>query len=135
MGLVRNYLLLNGVIPTTPTDKDAEVLLYVTVDIFGLIRSRFDAFVYNNERVKAETSLEMMAFDRSGKLIMGPTSSNEVAQYTEHYLLWAGPLNTREKVETGDGLLVDFSDVGKEKTSKQNEKPEMKVVNHILGKN
>ncbi len=137
MGLVRNYLLLNGVIPTTPTDGNADVLLYVTVDIFGTIRSRFDAFIYNNERVKAETSFEMMAFDRTGKLIMPPRNSNEVAEYTEHYLFWAGPLNTREKVYEGEGLLVDFSTVTDESTGSEKLKKDEKekVVNHILGAN
>ncbi len=137
MGLVRNYLLLNKVIPTTPTDKDAEVLLYVTVDIFGIVRSRFDTFVYNNERVKAETSFEMMAFDRTGKMIMAPTNSNEVAEYTEHYLFWAGPVNTREKVHEGEGLLIDFSDLGHESkgSGKQKETNKKRVVDHIFGAN
>ncbi len=137
MGLVRNYLLLNGVIPTTPTDKDADVLLYVTVDIFGIVRSRFDTFVYNHERVKAETSFEMMAFDRTGKMIMAPTTSNEVAEYTEHYLFWAGPLNTREKVHEGEGLLIDFSDLANQPQGSGEEKEagKEKVVDHLFGSN
>ncbi len=137
MGLVRNYLLLNGIIPTTPTDEDAEALLYVTVDIFGTVRSRFDAFFYNNERVKAETSFEMMAFDRTGKLIMAPRNSNDVAEYTEHYLFWAGPLNTREKVYDGEGLLVDFSDVTSQPVRSEEQKKNVnkKVVDHIWGAN
>ncbi|MFW5330182.1 hypothetical protein [Hydrogenophaga sp. ZJX-1] len=76
MGLVRNYLLFSGVIPTTPTDPNAEVLVYITVDIFGTVRSRFDALVYNNETVKAETSFEISAFDRAGNLIMRPQVAN-----------------------------------------------------------
>lgn len=109
MGLVRNYMLLSGVTPTTPNDPTAEVLVYVTVDIFGTVRSRFDAILYNNETVKAETSFEIMAFDREGKNMLKPQVANSEAQYREHYLLWAGPLTTNEKVYQGQGLLVDFS--------------------------
>lgn len=119
MGLVRNYMLLNGVTPTTPNDPTAEALVYVTVDIFGTVRSRFDAILYNNETVKAETSFEIMAFDREGRNILKPQVSNAEAQYREHYLLWAGPLTTNEKVYEGQGLLVDFTRVdGKKATYK-----------------
>lgn len=111
MGLVRSYLLLNGVTPTTPNDPTAEVLVYVTVDIFGTVRSRFDALVYNNETVKAETSFELMAFDREGQLILRPQVANREARYREHYLLWTGPITSQEHVYPGDGLLVDFTQV------------------------
>jgi hypothetical protein len=111
MGLVRNYLMLKGVVPTTPNDPNADVLLYVTVDIFGTVRSRFDALLYNNETVKAETSLEIMAFDRTGQLILAPQSSNREARYREHYVLWTGPVTSHEQVYPGQGLLVDFSQV------------------------
>lgn len=111
MGLVRNYLMLRGVVPTTPNDPNADVLLYVTVDIFGTVRSRFDALLYNNETVKAETSLEIMAFDRTGQLILAPQSSNREARYREHYVMWTGPVTSHEQVYPGQGLLVDFSQV------------------------
>ena len=111
MGLVRNYLMLKGVVPTAPNDPSADLLLYVTVDIFGTVRSRFDALLYNNETVKAETSLEIMAFDRTGKLILAPQSSNREARYREHYVLWTGPVTSQEQVYPGQGLLVDFSQV------------------------
>jgi hypothetical protein len=91
MGLVRNYLLFNGVTPTVPTDPKADVLVYVTVDVFGMVRSRFDVLAYNNETVKAETSFEISAFDRDGKMVLRPTVANREAQYREHYLMWTGP--------------------------------------------
>jgi hypothetical protein len=132
MGLVRNYLLLNGIRPTTPNDPSAEVLLYVTVDVFGIVRSRFDAHVYNQETLKAETSFEMMAFDRTGRLIMAPRTSNREAQYAERYLFWAGPFRTDERVKRGDGLLVDFTDVdGTQKTYGS----ERTDITHPFGKN
>ncbi len=132
MGLVRNYMLFNGVIPTTPTDPTAEVLVYVTVDIFGTVRSRFDTLVYNNETVKAETSFEVSAFDREGNMILRPQVANREAKYQEHYLLWAGPLTTQEKVYQGQGLLVDFTDVDGQKAT-YNTAPVSR--NHLLGKN
>lgn len=122
MGLTRNYLLLNGVYPVAPTDEDADALLYVTVDIFGIVRSRFDAYIFNQETLKAETSFEMMAFDRNGQVLMQPKSTNREAQYAERYLLWAGPFRTDERVNKGKGLLVDFSDVdGQHQTYGQEE--------------
>jgi hypothetical protein len=112
MGLVRNYFLLSGVVPTTPNDPSADVLVYVTVDVFGIVRSRFDAMLYNNETVKAETSFEIMAFEREGKNVLRPQQASKEAQYQEHYLMWVGPLETKETVRNGQGLLVNFKDVG-----------------------
>lgn len=111
MGLVRNYLLFSGAEVTTPTDPSADVLLYVTVDVFGIVRSRFDSYIYNQETLKAETSFEMAAFDRSGRMVMRPRTSDHEAQYAERYLFWAGPFRSDERVKKGQGLLVDFTDV------------------------
>jgi hypothetical protein len=111
MGLVRTYLLLNGVEVTVPTDPNATAILYVSVDVFGIVRSRFDAYVYNQESVLADTAIEMVAFDRTGKVIMRPRSANNEAKYDERYFFWAGPFKTDEEVRTGKGLLVDYSQV------------------------
>jgi hypothetical protein len=145
MGLVRSYLLLNGVTPTVPTDKTADVLLYITVDIFGIIRSRSDFYLYNQESVVAETSFEMTAYDRDGKLIMAPKVANHEASYKERYLLWAGPFVTQEKVQKGQGLLVDFADVPARKAASDeaakkglpavSAPPAAVEINHVLGKN
>ncbi|MGL4768460.1 MAG: hypothetical protein ACRCV6_10350 [Formosimonas sp.] len=132
MGLVRNYLLLNHVTPTTPSDSSADAILYVTVDVFGIIRSRFDAYAYNQETLKAETSFEMMAFDRSGQILLTPRTANREAQYAERYLLWAGPFRTDEKVRKGKGLLVDFADVDGEHKTYGSEKVE---ASYPFGKN
>lgn len=130
MGLVRSYMQLSGVTPTSPNDPTAEVLVYVTVDIFGTVRSRFDALLYNNETVKAETSFEVMAFDREGKNILRPQVANREAQYQEHYLLWAGPISTKERVYQGQGLLVDFTQVDGSKRSYNAKEP---VEREFLG--
>lgn len=133
MGLTRNYFLLNGVTPTTPNDPTAELLVYITVDIFGTVRSRFDAFLYNNETVKAETSFEVMAFDRDGRNIMRPQVTNHEARYREHYLFWAGPFTTAETVQSAEGLLVDFKDVSVDGASSATRKQAQ--VQHPFGKN
>ena len=111
MGLVRQYLLLSGVQPTIPTAPEAKVILYVTVSVFGLVRSRFDAHLFNQESVIAETAIEMTAFDKQGNIIMRPRNANKEVKYDENYILWVGPFKTDEEVRKGKGLLVDFSDV------------------------
>lgn len=116
-----------------PTDPKADVLVYVTVDVFGTVRSRFDALAYNNETVKAETSFEISAFDKDGKMIMKPTVSNREAQYREHYLMWAGPFVSTERVMPGTGLLVDFTDVDGSKANYNSKETGAKY--YPLGKN
>ncbi|MEQ1536350.1 MAG: hypothetical protein ABL923_10770 [Burkholderiaceae bacterium] len=133
MGLVRNYMLFSGVTPTVPTDPKADVLVYVTVDVFGTVRSRFDALAYNNETVKAETSFEISAFDRDGKMIMRPTVANREAQYREHYVMWTGPFLSSERVNPGTGLLVDFTDVDGTKANYNPKEPVSAF--YPLGKN
>ena len=93
------------------------MILYVTVDIFGMVRSRFDVYIFNQENVKAETAIEMMAFDKSGKMIMGPQNANREAKYDENYFLWAGPFKTEEEVRQGKGLLVNFEKVDGKKAT------------------
>lgn len=130
LGLTRNYFLLNGIPVTSPTDPNATAIAYVTVDIFGINRSRFDAVVANNERVIAESGLEIFAFDRGGKMIMRPTNANYTAQYDETYLFWIGPFKSKQKVKKGDGLLVDFSDVD-EKFAGANTSADREVCTNI----
>lgn len=111
IGMVRNYLILNGVQPVNPESVKPDALLYVMVDIFGTVRSRFDIYAYNSEDLTAETAIEMFATDLTGKVIMSPRSSNKEAKYKENYLLWAGPFKTDEEVRDGKGTLVNFSAV------------------------
>ncbi len=95
--------------------------------------SRFDALAYNNETVKAETSFEISAFDKEGKMILKPTVANREAQYREHYLMWAGPFVTTEKVNQGTGLLVDFTDVDGSKANYNAKESASK--SYFMGKN
>ena len=110
MSLTRNYFILNGIEVTTPQDPTAEAIVYVTVDIFGIDRKRTDIVIYNNERLSAETSIEMFAADRSGAIIMRPSVGNVRTDYREDYILWAGPFDTQRSVGEGLGPLNDFTD-------------------------
>ncbi len=110
-GLVRSYLTLKGVQVVLPNDPSAEAVLYVSVGVFGIVRSRFDAFVLNQETVVAETAIEMYAVGRDGKILMRPRNSSHEAQYDENYLMWIGPFKTEARAQKGKGLLIDFSDV------------------------
>lgn len=114
-GMVRNYLILNGVFPVNYSKDMPQVipdaLLYVAVDIFGTVRSRFDIYAYNSEDLKAETAIEMFATDLAGNVIMRPRGANKEAKYKENYFLWAGPFKTDEEVRDGKGTLVNFSEV------------------------
>jgi hypothetical protein len=110
-GLVRSYLILKGVQVVLPNDPGVEVVLYVSVGVFGIVRSRFDMFVVNQETVVAETAIEMYAVDRSGRILMRPRNSSHEAQYDENYLMWIGPFKTEARAQKGKGLLIDFSDV------------------------
>lgn len=61
----------------------------------------------------------MFAFDRKGKMIMRPTSANYTAKYREAYILWAGPFESKQRVQKGEGLLVDFSGVDENFTGRE----------------
>ena len=66
-------------------------------------------------------------------MVMRPTVANREAQYREHYLMWAGPFITSERVNPGAGLLVYFTDVD---GSKANYNPKEPVsAFYPLGKN
>lgn len=110
MSLTRNYFILNGIEVTTPQDPTAEAIAYVTVDIFGTDRKRTDLILYNNERLSAETAIEIFAADRSGQIIMRPSVGNVRTDYREDYIIWAGPWNVKRKSKDGIGLMNDFTD-------------------------
>ena len=112
--LLQTYLYLQGVYVVPPSE--AEVDVYVTVDVFGTVRTRIEWFLANNEILRARTSLEVMAVDHfTGQLIMPPQSAGTEAEYNEQYILWAGPVIIRKYLKDGDPLLADFTDLRKKK--------------------
>lgn len=109
-GLLQTYLFLQGVHIVPPSE--AEVDVYVTVDVFGTVRTRVDWFIANNEILRAKTALEIMAVDhQSGELIMSPQASVTEAEYNEQYIVWAGPVIIKKFLKPSDPLLCDFTEL------------------------
>ena len=108
--LVQTVFYLRGIEVVPPEYADTDV--FVTVDVFGTIRSRTELHVYNAETLKAQTKLEYFAVDRSSrKLLITPKSSAFETQYQEKYALWTGPYQVKKSIRASDGLMVDFSDI------------------------
>lgn len=112
--LLQTYLFLQGVYVVPPSE--AEIDVFVTVDVFGTVRTRIEWFLANNEILRAKTSLEVMAVDHlSGRLVMPPQSAGIEAEYNEQYILWAGPVIIRKFLKDSDPLLADFTDLREKK--------------------
>lgn len=126
-GLLQTYLFLQGVYVVPPSE--AEVDVYVTVDVFGTVRTRVDWFFANNEILRAKTNLEVMAIDhQTGQLIMPPQSAASEAEYNEQYVLWAGPVTIKKYLKPGEGLLSDFTNIQSAKTMISEVKVQDEVV-------
>ena len=113
-GLIQTYFFLRGVNVVPPSE--AEVDVYITVDVFGTIRTRVDWFLANNEILRAKTALEVMAIDHhTGALVMEPQSAYSEAEYNEQYVLWVGPVSIKKRLKRAGPLLSDFTDLSDEK--------------------
>jgi len=113
-GLLQTYLFLQGVYVVPPSE--AEIDVYVTVDVFGTVRTRIEWFLANNEILRAKTSLEVLAVDHlTGRLVMPPQSAGTEAEYNEQFILWAGPVIIRKFLKDSDPLLCDFTDLREKK--------------------
>lgn len=105
--ILQEYLSSQGA-RITSSDR-AEVIVYVKVDVFGTIRSRTDFYLYNEESLKAETSMEISAYDTlTGEVVLKPQVVSYEGEYKEHYLFWMGPTKVNMEIRKIDGLLVDF---------------------------
>lgn len=112
--LLQTYLFLQGVNIVPPSEADVD--LYVTVDVFGTVRSRVEWFLANNEILQAKTSLEILAVDHlSGAVVMAPQSTGAEAEYNEQYIFWAGPIFIKETLTKSQPLLSDFTDLSESK--------------------
>lgn len=108
--LIHTLFFLRG-ISIVPAQQ-ADVLVFINVDVFGTIRSRTEAHVYNAETLKAQTKLEYFAIDKhQNSLLIHPQTSSYEATYQEKYAFWMGPYHIKKVVEPADALMVDFSDV------------------------
>lgn len=117
--IVLEALLLKGVVIVPP--DQAEIDVYVSVDIFGTHRSRLEMHVYNEERLMAKTAFQLTALRRPrarpdgttvpGSVIVPPCSGSFQADYIEKYVLWCGPFEIEKRVCRSEPLLVDYSDI------------------------
>lgn len=108
--LIQTVFYLRGVeiVPSAYADTD----VFVTVDVFGTIRSRTELHLYNAESLKAQTKLEYFAVDRnSRKLLIAPTTSAYESEYRENYALWTDPFKTVKTVKPADGLMIGFAGI------------------------
>ncbi len=126
-GLLRTYFFLSGARIVPPSE--AKVDVYVTVDVFGTVRSRVEWFLANNEILRAKTALEVMAVDHlSGELVMPPRSTAVEAEYNEQYVLWAGPVIKAKTLSPSRPLLSDFTDLEKSSDSDGLARQEEKIM-------
>ena len=108
--LLQTYLFLQGVQVVPPSE--AELDLYITVDVFGTVRTRVDWLIANNEILRAKTSLEVMAVNSvDGNLAMAPQTACAEAEYNEQFILWTGPVRIRKSMIKSEPLLSDFTSV------------------------
>ena len=108
--LIQTVFYLRGIELVPPEYADTDV--FVTVDVFGTIRSRTEMHLYNAETLKAQTKLEYFAVDRnSRKLLISPRSAAYEARYRENYALWTGPFKVEKNLKPAAALMVDFSDI------------------------
>lgn len=111
--LLQTYLFLQGVLVVPPSE--AEVDLYVTVDVFGTIRTRVDWLVSNNEILRAKTALEVLAVAReNGAMLLAPQTASAESEYNEQFLFWIGPVAVRKTLRPGGDWLSDFVELGGE---------------------
>jgi hypothetical protein len=103
------YLRLNN-IRVTLDPAQANVILTVMVDVFGILRTRTDVLIHNTEKVRAKTTIEMAAFDPRGRIILAPVQGSYEAIYEEKYIAWIGPYIRQQYSQKGQSLLVDFSE-------------------------
>lgn len=109
-GLLQTYFFLKGVQVVPPSEVEIDV--YITVDVFGTVRSRIEWFLANNEILQAKTAMEVMAVDHlTGQIVMQPQSASMEAEYNEQYVLWAGPIIITKVLKKSKPLLSDFTDI------------------------
>ncbi len=116
--LLQTYLFLQGVQIVPPSESEIDV--YITVDVFGTIRSRVDWLIANNEILRAKTSFEILAINSSdGRLVMPPQTACAEAEYNEQYVLWTGPVSIKKSMIKSDPLLSDFTNLNEQQTPLQ----------------
>ena len=105
--LVTGHLLMAGAQIKGNPALPAEALVIVLVDVFGTIRDRTDFLVYNRERLRARTALEIVVVRQSDGTVVLPAQRGAAeAEWSEDYVLWSGPTGTRRSLHRVDDLLM-----------------------------
>jgi hypothetical protein len=104
--LVTSSLIFAGAqVKGDPTAK-ADFLVIVLVDVFGTIRDRTDYLIYNQERLRARTALEIAAVRQDdGSVVLPPKRGAAEASYQEKYLR-SGPTEVSQTLRPLDDLLM-----------------------------
>jgi len=78
--LLETYLFLKEVYVAPPSEADVDI--YVSVNVFGTVRTRVDWLLANNEILQARTALEILAVDhKTGRIVMPPQDVGAEAEY------------------------------------------------------
>jgi hypothetical protein len=105
--LVATHLILAGVQLKADPKQPVDVLVIILVDVFGTIRDRTDYLVYNQERLRARTALEVAAVQQSDGTVIIPAQRGAAeATWAETYILWTGPTQTTRSLHPLDDLLM-----------------------------
>ena len=105
--LVATRLILAGArVKANPAAK-VDVLVLVLVDVFGTIRDRTDFLIYNRERLRARTAVELAGISPAdGAVLLPPRRGAAEAVWDETYILWTGPIGTHRSLGPIEGLLM-----------------------------
>ncbi|MCL2340438.1 MAG: adhesin [Proteobacteria bacterium] len=96
-GLFESCLFIQGIRIVPPSEAELDV--YITIDIFGTVYTRVDWLLANNEILRARMSIDIMAVSHdSGVMVMAPRRSAMEAEYDEQYILWAGPVSIKKSI-------------------------------------
>jgi hypothetical protein len=105
--LIATHLILAGVQIKADPKQPVDVLVIVLVDVFGTIRDRTDYLVYNQERLRARTALEIAGVRPSDGAVLLPAQRGAAeASWAESYILWTGPTGTKRSLSPLDDLLM-----------------------------
>jgi len=105
--LVTTRLILAGAQVKVNPAAAVDILVLVLTDVYGTIRDRTDYLVYNQERLRARTALEIVAVQASdGLVVLPPRRGAAEAVWEENYVVWTGPVSTNRSVHQLDELII-----------------------------
>jgi len=102
--VIQSHFVKNGI---NLVSSDSDVNVYITVDVFGTIRSRTDWLLFNKEQLTAKTAIQVDIFNAKDRILIGKTQSiSYEATYNENYILWTGPYKIDKSMHQSEGILT-----------------------------